>query len=102
MKSCKMIIHMETRKQNWGSHLCLLGSEDEDEEGEQTTSASVDCIRRARKEAVEIEMEMEGFDEGLKEDCSHSDASVSGHVEFMNISSNGTHDSILDSSVTTH
>lgn len=58
------------------------------------TTVSVGCMRRERKEAVEVETEMEGLDEGLKEDWSHSDASVSGEMEFMKISNNGSHESI--------
>lgn len=45
-----------------------------------------------RKEVVEM---VALFDEGLKDFCSQTDASVSGHGEFIKISINGVQRSIL-------
>lgn len=51
--------------------------------------ASVGFVSNERKELVVM------FDEGLKDCCSHREASVSGHGESKKVSNSGTHDSIF-------
>lgn len=67
---------------------------DGEDEGwdESTRMASVGLVSNERKELVEMEIDDEV---GLKDCCSHWDASVSGQGELMKMSNNGTQDSIF-------